>query len=391
MSSSSDEDSIISGKQDGPYIIIEFTKRGPKSSKPVDIVLNKWIRFDNKKKRFITKFMPGPYNDEDAGLLKDLLINNADAPEGWPEYNCYVRGESDSYDEALIKIDILNEKENAFSSDSNVDSQTKALTFEHRLKKQMLQQKMDSVETKIIGQQSISNVVGLNASKKNVKPQMKRTASNDPSENGGNNNYNDVQSPKKLKITPVAVDSNLNNSAVPMEINDTKFHMILMRLDRLESMMKVMSEKIIQIDTRIQCQGDNVSTEIKRNNFATKYNIELPCKISDDLKKLEAALQINDCAEELENLLKSCVKRLTSITRTTAHLLKLLVSRDMALTFTAQKEVKNKIVIKNMNFTKVLKSTLIATTAIVSDNEALVAIGSALGNAKDWDNNRKTR
>lgn len=58
----------------------------------VDITLFKWIRYDNSTSKFVTKYMPEPYEDESNVILYDLIKKEAPAPEDWLEYNVKIVG-----------------------------------------------------------------------------------------------------------------------------------------------------------------------------------------------------------------------------------------------------------------------------------------------------------
>lgn len=77
------------------YQLVQFIKKGPKSGKKeIDVVPSKWISWDQKRHRLTTKFMPGPYNEDDTKLLHDFVKHCLDAPESWPTYTVMIVGEA---------------------------------------------------------------------------------------------------------------------------------------------------------------------------------------------------------------------------------------------------------------------------------------------------------
>ena len=57
-----------------PYQLVNFIRSGRKAvTRSVDITPFKWIRYDKIKKRFVTKYMSGPYTDERTTILYDLI------------------------------------------------------------------------------------------------------------------------------------------------------------------------------------------------------------------------------------------------------------------------------------------------------------------------------
>ncbi|XP_011687473.1 PREDICTED: uncharacterized protein LOC105449787 [Wasmannia auropunctata] len=73
------------------FQVVEFITRRRPGTRKIDLVPTKWIEYDIKKGKFMTKFMPPPYEKEDFKLITDLAKNLADAPDDWVTYGIKVR------------------------------------------------------------------------------------------------------------------------------------------------------------------------------------------------------------------------------------------------------------------------------------------------------------
>jgi len=79
------------------YQIVEFITRGRPSVKKIDLVPIKWIQYDNKKGKLVTKFMPPSYGEEDFKLITDLAKNLTDAPNDWVTYGIKIRARASKF------------------------------------------------------------------------------------------------------------------------------------------------------------------------------------------------------------------------------------------------------------------------------------------------------
>lgn len=94
------------------YQIVEFITRGRPGVRKIDLVPTKWIEYDIKKGRLVTKFMPPPY-EEDFKLITDLAKKLADAPDDWVTYGVKVRARASKFS---IKLNIFYYVLDIFSS-----------------------------------------------------------------------------------------------------------------------------------------------------------------------------------------------------------------------------------------------------------------------------------
>lgn len=79
------------------YQIVEFISRGRPGVRKIDLVPTKWIEYDIKKGKLVTKFMPPPYEEEDFKLITNLAKKLADAPDDWVTYGIKVRARASKF------------------------------------------------------------------------------------------------------------------------------------------------------------------------------------------------------------------------------------------------------------------------------------------------------
>ncbi|XP_043464227.1 uncharacterized protein LOC122499782 [Leptopilina heterotoma] len=122
-----------------PFQLVHFTSSGKsRITRTVDITLLKWINFDNKKKQFLTKYMPPPYNEETNKLLYDLIQNNEDALDrNWPEYVVKIVGHADTYEQAVMGLNELKIKEFAYT-ETEVNPEKRAKLAASKIKQQLM-------------------------------------------------------------------------------------------------------------------------------------------------------------------------------------------------------------------------------------------------------------
>lgn len=138
---SDDEDDVYD------YSLIQFVHRGQKRKiEEVDIIPSKWLSFDNKKSKFVTKFMPPPYDGENGEVLHSFIQTLADAPENWPIYTVRMKGRAKTYADALIKIERLKTEESVLTVDSGESVSEVEKRIEIALRQQKLRQKQKLLE-----------------------------------------------------------------------------------------------------------------------------------------------------------------------------------------------------------------------------------------------------
>ncbi|KYN10868.1 hypothetical protein ALC57_16995 [Trachymyrmex cornetzi] len=109
---------------DYKYRLVEF-KNTKNNVESVDIVPKEWIVWDKKKKELLCYFMP-PYNREKIKELQNIIKSRQQPDYSWPKYNIQSCGKAKTYIDAEEKLKRLNVQKYAFTTDSELDAETKS-------------------------------------------------------------------------------------------------------------------------------------------------------------------------------------------------------------------------------------------------------------------------
>ena len=91
MSESLNDENTID--QTYSYSLIEFIQRGKrKKVADVDIIPTRWLTYDKKRDRYLSKFLDGPYTKDDFELLEGFVKAKADPPDSWSMYTVKLKG-----------------------------------------------------------------------------------------------------------------------------------------------------------------------------------------------------------------------------------------------------------------------------------------------------------
>ena len=99
MSDSDSSNNEIENKQElYDFTLIEFVHRGKKKKlEDRDIVPSKWLSFDNKRGKLVSKFLDPPYNEDRVALLHTFVKCKADAPDNWPVFTVKPKGRASEF------------------------------------------------------------------------------------------------------------------------------------------------------------------------------------------------------------------------------------------------------------------------------------------------------
>ncbi|XP_046489079.1 putative leucine-rich repeat-containing protein DDB_G0290503 [Neodiprion pinetum] len=121
------------------YLLIMFNKRGPKTGQKVyDFVPANWVYVSKQTGKLVVKFMPPPYLDETSDLLHHLVRTLSDPIDDWPEYNVQLKGGAESYEDAETRLQVLDAKDYAFTTDADEAPEAKASEIVRQLKQTKL-------------------------------------------------------------------------------------------------------------------------------------------------------------------------------------------------------------------------------------------------------------
>ncbi|XP_033231773.1 uncharacterized protein LOC117182776 [Belonocnema kinseyi] len=166
--------------------------------------------------------------------------------------------------------------------------------------------------------------------------------------------------------------------------------------------IKAQLDNIQQGQQQLVSKIEVVEIEPKEANamdrFMEEYSLNLPFKSVTEFEHFDLTLRANPIARnKFMNSLLDLFDRNHIATKTLVTIMKKYMSRDVALSYTAVKPVKDKLVLKGTTFCKCVINVLLknhvdkVTGNKATEQTLLSALGSVLANAKDWEGYRARR
>ncbi|XP_018363299.1 PREDICTED: uncharacterized protein LOC108761337 isoform X2 [Trachymyrmex cornetzi] len=168
-----------------------------------------------------------------------------------------------------------------------------------------------------------------------------------------------------------------------------KLDSLSVKVESLVEDMKVVKNKIQlnQVQSNRNADVDNI--------FLKKYNIKLPFNNKEDFKNFNDRL--NDDTDFRSNFcehLRRYVDYSTTLSKTITSMIKMVITRNVAIEYTASKVTPGKALMKDEHLYACIEDILLQNEfqgEIVTTKLLLKALSTSLSNAKDWDGHRKDR
>lgn len=84
------------------YQLVEFDEDVSSEKKSIDCVPTSWIEFDPVLGKCLTKFMPPPYTNKRIKMLKEMTLEQSDAPSDWKKYPINIRGAAGKFKFSIL-------------------------------------------------------------------------------------------------------------------------------------------------------------------------------------------------------------------------------------------------------------------------------------------------
>ncbi|XP_051168684.1 uncharacterized protein LOC127286326 isoform X2 [Leptopilina boulardi] len=174
---------------------------------------------------------------------------------------------------------------------------------------------------------------------------------------------------------------------------------VVKELIRIRSQLEDIQHGQQQLANKLNSAGVIEPTPLDAiDKFMEEYSLTLPFKTVGDFERFDVTLAANPTlrAKFMSSLL-DLFDRNHVATKTLVNIMKKYMSRDVALSYTAVKPVKDKYVLKGTTFCKCIISVLLKnhidknTGIKATEHNLLSALGSVLANAKDWEGYRARR
>ncbi|XP_051154441.1 uncharacterized protein LOC127289420 [Leptopilina boulardi] len=368
------------------FKIVEFIEYSTSDKRSVDVVYATHIRYDSVR-GLLAKFMDGPsYTKEDSQLIREIVKNKVSAPEDWPEFKVKIIVETETYEEALMKLQDLDKKNYCCTTDSE-----EVLTPVKKVSKNFNEETHTDEEEDIdqlfdvpgLNEDLIKNPSDLNASTEVGETSACISIINEKQDGSKKRkqNFNESSSVANKKFK----DS--NNINEKMNIIFDKIQKIGEDVEYMKGELKELKKKNVQYAL---CQ------ETMSENLASKFEVNLPLQTMEEFEKLEGLLPTN---KELQHSLKSAllynVDLRADLKKILRQILSSLFSREVAMKFTASKPMPEKKILNKTNCCNLIEGLIpfksMATKEKYSKPEIIGAMGYVLTRSYDWGNGRTER
>ncbi|XP_067207836.1 uncharacterized protein [Linepithema humile] len=165
-----------------------------------------------------------------------------------------------------------------------------------------------------------------------------------------------------------------------------KLNLISIKFESLLHDTKIIKSKMIS-QTSSKMDADNM--------FSKKYETMLPAKTNEEFRNIN--VQLDNDIEFRSNFCEHLYRYVdfnSTLTKNITMLLKICITRDVAITYTATKIMHGKKIIKDEPFYTCIEDIFLQKEfkeEVVSRNHLIKALSAALSNAKDWEGHRKDR
>ncbi|XP_043468097.1 uncharacterized protein LOC122502221 [Leptopilina heterotoma] len=359
------------------FRVVEFINYSTKEKRSADIVCTTHIRSDPDR-GLVAKFMDGPsYSQEDSRLIRDIVKNKMTAPESWPEFEIKILAKTETYKEALKELNNLDKKEFVCTTDS-----------EEMLVENTIQATNDEPnhDNDI---NDLFQVPGLNL--------------DDINKSSDTNAHINASG-------SATIDNSRNHKRKQIAADDLSFHEAKKKYKaavNLEEKVDMLFERLLELREDLHYLKNDIK-DIKKNNVQTalcqetmaenlaEFGVNLPLTKMKHFDKLESLLPDN---VQLQHSLKSALLFSVHLTgdlkKMVRQILSALLSRRVAMKFTAMKPKPNKRVLQGTNCYKIIEGLIpfksTAGKEKYSKPEILNAVGYVLTRSYDWGNGRNER
>ncbi|XP_015115572.1 uncharacterized protein LOC107040143 [Diachasma alloeum] len=379
------------------YLLVSFHLRGrPPKMKSVDVVPRKWVLPSKSKKKLQCYYPPPPYDK-----VQELVSTHSDYQQEWEVYNIEIHGQSKTYKKAELLLEEIKKHGNeyAFSTDTEADFADKAV----RLSKEILKLDLKKMEQQIKEKMDPSSAM----SSKSVNSQ-------DAFERGlGMMDWPSLELTEENLYSPIILEQDITEQTsgqpqgaevpdnTPKEppqkkrklekqfcCNHPEQTKMVNLLISIREDIKRIDQRLSNIERGFEGNLDFVSADL---SMPEKYQISIPISSIELLQHFEQQLLNNrQCLTDTLKVLKTL--KTTKISMSASSILKKFITREVAMQYTASKQMSDKFVMKlNLpQFMGCLTETLVAAHN-VTEKDAENAIGTALTHAKGWDGHRNVK
>ncbi|XP_048507362.1 uncharacterized protein LOC125500085 [Athalia rosae] len=190
-------------------------------------------------------------------------------------------------------------------------------------------------------------------------------------------------------------DENIANNVIEVSAkriytNREEYTEIMLKLASLEMEVKTVSRTMSRIEYLLQqtLPGYGQDEQTANERFGTKF----PIKNIEDLHDLEQKLNDSALCKDMKRLISRQINPEETLSKNVTAVMKKILSRDVALLFTATRKMEKKIVFK-LNVPNICNCIVETLTSRINAVESKVyaALGTVFTNSKDWEGYRINR
>ncbi|XP_071579281.1 uncharacterized protein [Temnothorax nylanderi] len=248
------------------YQIVEFVTRGRPGVRKIDLVPTKWIEYDVKKGKLVTKFKPPPYEEQDFKIITDLAKKLADAPNDWVTYGIKVRARAKTYTDGCAKLKSLESQLYAFT-DSGADPEKVAANIEESLKTQTLKQQVQNLKATMSAVTPIPEKPKRNTSRPTGKKRLSDRSARKDVKVTTSSKQQVSQKDRQLMCSRHRIFSSSSSSAEDSICDEAEKH---------TSNIFLQTEKDIGLQSQLQLPNDNLHDSTKKDEFNNNTSEVIP-------------------------------------------------------------------------------------------------------------------
>ncbi|KAJ8667686.1 hypothetical protein QAD02_009349 [Eretmocerus hayati] len=403
-----------------PYHCVEFKRAGRPSAtnKMIDVVATKCFKIvkgsgknDNRPKKVQVYFPPPPYSTESYKQYNQSLQDLSCPLDGWQLYSVIIKARAENLNEAMVKLRDLKEEQHAWSmSDANPE-ECENHAIESIRRAQLLAQSevmMQAHETHVDPVQGVCNNYDVEMmSENNNMPQdhMIEAITNSQIVGSADNgvpiitqvlvNHNASLGKSSSKRQRVSNKSSKSSSS-DIKKNEDLMADLLAEMKGLRVDVKDLNGNVDNLrraitDTAGLVPKDFIGTV---KELGEKFKYTIPLMTLDEFDRFDSELgnPKSNLKHHVMTVLQAGLDRKYIISKSAINMVKMFISKSVALQYVTQKPVegkdKNRLMIKT-NFYACMDSLI--RNHRMSNNgmttglkDVSTAVGTVLTNAKSW-------
>uniref|UniRef100_A0ABD2W7X3 DUF4806 domain-containing protein n=1 Tax=Trichogramma kaykai TaxID=54128 RepID=A0ABD2W7X3_9HYME len=395
----------------------------------------------------VVKYPSPPYTDKSWAMYNDHLKYHIDALSDWKEYSIRIKGKAANIEEANEKLKLLNTEDTAFTMGSDENSNDAEKTAMKKIKQSQLVQQAKKQKEIITGlshsmandnniykqkisfnQEKINLAETLSVTKKKKNTQSRNISYSKPSnssegstskisscfkslENGLkkqapsssikniSENYDSTMSScfeslvdgfKNVEQSnPIVLASSRNDAILSNYIIEMLAEIIEIKID-----IKGIRQDLNIIKTSKIHGGKRKITVTSTVQLEELYNLKIPFVAVEDFKKFDDELGTNsNLRQDVDSIIELSLDPSLSLPRIIVKLLKMFLSHEVAILYTAIQATKRKEPIYPTRFFQnimaIMKARKKEVNAVAFEKEIKSALSNAMSNVPGWNANKK--